>query len=73
MRQQESSSDEGSSPTSVPSVPATVGPRSQRKSKTAALSKLTAARTFRIDEDGEDEDSEVTSDDNSEASDEFTE
>lgn len=80
VRQQESSSDEESSPTSVvPSVPGTIGPRSQRASKTAALTKMTATKTVKIDEDededgqDEDEDSEVTSDDNSKASDQFTE
>ncbi|XP_024186830.1 condensin complex subunit 3 isoform X1 [Rosa chinensis] len=72
VRQEEESSDEDSSPTSV--VPNSVGPmssRSQRASKTAALTKITTAITApTIDEDDEEEESSgVTSDDDSDGSD----
>ncbi|KAL0463328.1 UNVERIFIED_CONTAM: Condensin complex subunit [Sesamum latifolium] len=75
-KDEESSSDDELSPTSVvPSNPPVS--RSQRASKTAALSRMTAKTSIRIDEDDdededEDEDeedeagSEVTSDDDSE-------
>ncbi|GLU10649.1 hypothetical protein SLE2022_274350 [Rubroshorea leprosula] len=69
-RREDVSSDEENSPTSAQSLartnPASVGPRSQRASKTAALTKITTARKpARIDEDDEEEDSEsdVTSHD----------
>ncbi|KAL6225844.1 hypothetical protein ACLB2K_004693 [Fragaria x ananassa] len=72
IRQEEESSDEDSSPTSV--VPISVGAmssRSQRVSKTAALSKITTAiRAPTIAEDDEEEESSgVTSDDDSDGSD----
>lgn len=72
IRQEEESSDEDSSPTSV--VPNSVGAmssRSQRVSKTAALSKITTAiRAPTIAEDDEEEESSgVTSDDDSDGSD----
>ncbi|KAL0381088.1 UNVERIFIED_CONTAM: hypothetical protein Sangu_0173100 [Sesamum angustifolium] len=71
-KDEESSSDDELSPTSVvPSNPPVS--RSQRASKTAALSRMTAKTSIRIDEDDdEDEDDEddagleVTSDDDSE-------
>ncbi|KAK4411778.1 Condensin complex subunit [Sesamum angolense] len=71
-KDEESSSDDELSPTSVvPSNPPVS--RSQRASKTAALSRMTAKTSIRIeeddDEDEDDEDdagSEVTSDDDSE-------
>ncbi|XP_021808720.1 condensin complex subunit 3 isoform X2 [Prunus avium] len=71
VRLEEESSDEDSSPTSVvPNNLGTVSARSQRASKTAALSKMTAKTAFRIDEDDEDEEgSEVTSDEDSDGSD----
>lgn len=72
VRHEEGSSDEDSSPTSV--VPNSVGPmsaRSQRASKTAALTKMTtASRAPTIDEDDEEEESSgVTSDEGSDGSD----
>lgn len=72
VRHEEGSSDEDSSPTSV--VPNSVGPmsaRSQRASKTAALTKITtASRAPTIDEDDEEEESSgVTSDEGSDGSD----
>lgn len=71
VRLEEESSDEDSSPTSVvPNNLGTVSARSQRASKTAALSKMTAKTAFSIDEDDEDEEgSEVTSDEDSDGSD----
>ncbi|BFG23931.1 hypothetical protein CerSpe_102050 [Prunus speciosa] len=71
VRLEEETSDEDSSPTSVvPNNLGTVSARSQRASKTAALSKMTAKTAFRIDEDDEDEEgSEVTSDEDSDGSD----
>ncbi|GFP96739.1 condensin complex subunit 3 [Phtheirospermum japonicum] len=69
----ESSSDDETSPTSVPAV---INSRSQRASKTAAMSRITAKTTIRIDEDDdadtEDDDdvkagSDVTSEDDSES------
>lgn len=63
---EESSSDEELSPSSVvPANPGATSTRSQRASKTVALTKMTAKRTLKIDEEDEDEDegSEVTSDD----------
>ncbi|KAL1566764.1 condensin complex subunit 3 [Salvia divinorum] len=74
---QDSSSDDEGSPTSVvPITPAVTGSRSQRASKTAAMSKMAAKTTVKIDEyddagseDDEDEAlAEVTSEDDSEAS-----
>nr|GMC62438.1 condensin complex subunit 3 [Ipomoea batatas] len=64
---EESSSDEELSPSSVvPANPGAMSTRSQRASKTVALTKMTAKRTLKIDEEDEDEDedegSEVTSD-----------
>ncbi|KAM1061153.1 hypothetical protein FF1_025679 [Malus domestica] len=67
-----SSDDEDSSPTSVvPNNLVTISARSQRASKTAALSKMTANKALRIDEDDEEEEegSEVTSDEDSDGSD----
>ena len=50
VRLEEVSSDEEVSPTSVvPTVPGTISMRSQRASKTAALTKMTATRSMRID------------------------
>ncbi|WCJ25190.1 ARM repeat superfamily protein [Euphorbia peplus] len=69
-------SDEETPPTTVGdtiSVSATIGPRSQRASKTAALNKMTASKVVRIvecdDEESEEERSEVSSEDNSDDSD----
>lgn len=74
-----SSNEEDSPPTSVqyvvPSNPSSISTRSQRASKTAALTKLTAAIIPpKIDEDdiGEEESSEVTSEEDSDESDQFT-
>lgn len=65
-REESSSSDDDLSPQSVASyVPPTTTVRSQRASKTAALTKMTANRkvSIEIDEDGEEEDdSDLTSD-----------
>ncbi|KAL5810121.1 hypothetical protein ACOSQ4_026689 [Xanthoceras sorbifolium] len=76
VRCEETSSDEECSPTSVqpvpPSAPGSRSTRSQRASKTAAMSKITAkVIPTKIDEDddGEEESSEVTSEDES---DQFT-
>ncbi|KAB2612331.1 condensin complex subunit 3-like [Pyrus ussuriensis x Pyrus communis] len=65
--EESSSDDEDSSPTSVVANNlGTISSRSQRASKTAALSKMTANEALKIDEDDEDdeeeESSEVTSD-----------
>ncbi|XP_050228853.1 uncharacterized protein LOC126678036 [Mercurialis annua] len=67
----ETSSDEDTSTTCVAqATQATVGTRSQRASKSAALTKITANRVVRIAEcDDEEEDSEVTSEDNSDETD----
>lgn len=76
VTQQEESSDEETSTTSVVPdiIPGTVSRRSERASKTAALTKITANRALRMDEDEiAEEDSEVTSDENSAESDQFTE
>lgn len=77
VKREETSSDEEDSHTSiqslVPNIPATTSARSQRASKTVALSKMTAKMDrIRIEEDDEEEssESEVTSD---EDSDQFTE
>ncbi|KAH6796928.1 ARM repeat superfamily protein [Perilla frutescens var. hirtella] len=69
--EQESSSDDEVSPTSVvPYTPAVINSRSQRASKTAAMTKMAAKTTIKIDEyddgDGEEDDEgvgEVTSED----------
>ncbi|KAM1132784.1 hypothetical protein EV1_046761 [Malus domestica] len=62
--EESSSDDEDSSPTSVvPNNLGTISARSQRASKTAALSKMIANEALRIGEDDEEEEgSEVTSD-----------
>ncbi|CAI9763484.1 unnamed protein product [Fraxinus pennsylvanica] len=70
--EEESSSDDELSPTSVaPTNPAVMSTRSQRASKTAALTKMTAKQTVKIDENDETDDddsgSEVTSEDDSDA------
>ncbi|XP_050270046.1 uncharacterized protein LOC126714094 isoform X1 [Quercus robur] len=73
VRLEEVSSDEEVSPSSVvPTVPGTISMRSQRASKTAALTKMTATRSMRIDsyDDEEEEGSEVTSEEDSDESDE---
>ena len=73
VRLEEVSSDDEVSPTSVvPTVPGTISMRSQRASKTAALTKMTATRSMRIDsyDDEEEEGSEVTSEEDSDESDE---
>ncbi|KAE8654775.1 glutamate-ammonia ligase family protein [Hibiscus syriacus] len=74
VRREEVSSDEESSPEYAKSVaptnPGTIGPRSQRASKTAALTKITSSRAVRIQEgfdEENDEDSDVTSDDSHES------
>ena len=79
VRREETSSDEECSPISVNSVPPSASGsrsiRSQRASKTAAMSKITAkAIPTKIDEDdeGEEESSMVTSEDDSDESDQFT-
>ena len=71
MRRDEVSSDEEVSPTSVvPTVPGTISMRSQRASKTAALTKMTVSRSVRVDsaDDEEEEGSEVTSEEDSDES-----
>ena len=75
VKHQEESSDEESSRTSVvPTNPGTVSRRSERASKTAALTKMTANRALRMDEDEiVEEESEMTSDENSDESDQFSE
>lgn len=71
IRRESSSSDDESSPNTVaPSVPTTVGARSQRASKTAALSKMTANKDIRIDEEGDEESSDLTSEEDSDDSEE---
>lgn len=71
VRRESSSSDDESSPnTIVPSVPTTVGARSQRASKTAALSKMTANKDIRIDEEEGEESSGLTSEEDSDDSEE---
>ncbi|GMI77035.1 EMBRYO DEFECTIVE 2656 [Hibiscus trionum] len=74
VRREEVSSDEENSPANVKSVaptnPGTIGPRSQRASKTAALTKITSSKAVRIQEEGfdeDDEDSDVTSEDSHES------
>ncbi|KAG8373497.1 hypothetical protein BUALT_Bualt11G0030300 [Buddleja alternifolia] len=72
--EEESSSGDEISPTSVvPTIPAVINSRSQRVSKTVAMTRMTAKTTIRIGEDergdSEEEDeggSEVTEDDDSE-------
>ncbi|CAK9168302.1 unnamed protein product [Ilex paraguariensis] len=73
-RDEEISSDEEISPASVASTnPTVMSTRSQRASKTAAMTKMTASKSIRIndeaEEDVEEEGSEVTSEDDSDASD----
>ncbi|XP_022880704.1 uncharacterized protein LOC111397973 [Olea europaea var. sylvestris] len=68
--EEESSSADELTPTSVvPTNPAVMSTRSQRASKTAALTKMTAKQTVKIDENDENDDddsgSEVTSEDDS--------
>ncbi|XP_056162906.1 uncharacterized protein LOC115681414 isoform X2 [Syzygium oleosum] len=71
VRRESSSSDDESSPNTVaPSVPTTVGARSQRASKTAALSKMTANKDIRIDEEEGEESSDLTSEEDSDDSEE---
>ncbi|PON89088.1 Condensin complex subunit [Trema orientale] len=69
--QEASSDEEGSPPSVVPTVPGTVSRRSERASKTTALTKMTASRALRMDEDeiAEEEESEVTCDESSDESD----
>jgi len=66
----EDSSDEEASPTTVvQTAPRTIGSRSQRASKTAALTKMTANLAARIVEiDDEEEGSEMTSEEDSDDS-----
>ncbi|XP_057807217.1 uncharacterized protein LOC131021902 isoform X2 [Salvia miltiorrhiza] len=68
---EDSSSDDEVSPASVvPFTPAVVNSRSQRASKTAAMTRMAAKTTIKIDEyDDEEAVAEVTSEDDSEASD----
>ncbi|XVF71042.1 hypothetical protein PTKIN_Ptkin12aG0003000 [Pterospermum kingtungense] len=72
VRHEESTSDEEDSPATiksvVPTAPGTGVPRSQRASKTAAMSKITASKALRIEEDSDaDENSDVTSEDSNES------
>lgn len=76
MKPESSSSDEAMSPTSVPNIVGTIGTRSQRASKTVALTRImnSALKTNDVvdeedgcedsddddDEDDEDSDSDVT-------------
>lgn len=70
IRHKDSSSEEEVSPSFVPEVTGTIGARSQRASKTAALTKMTANRAMRISqEDAERQESEVTSEEDSSESD----
>ncbi|GMH13269.1 hypothetical protein Nepgr_015110 [Nepenthes gracilis] len=75
VRHDETSSDEDFSPSSV--VPPTVGlssAHSQRASKTAAITKMTASRTAAVNHDiDEEEGSELTSEEESDESDYSTE
>ncbi|KAL6320258.1 hypothetical protein AAG906_005334 [Vitis piasezkii] len=75
VRNQESSSEEELSPTSfVPQVTGTINTRSQRASKIAALTKMTANRAVRIsNEDDEEQGSAVTSQEDSDESDQTDE
>lgn len=75
VRNQESSSEEELSPTSfVPKVTGTINTRSQRASKIAALTKMTANRAVRIsNEDDEEQGSAVTSQEDSDESDQSDE
>ncbi|KAL5574585.1 hypothetical protein UlMin_016284 [Ulmus minor] len=70
VRRQEESSDEESSPTSISNVADTVSRRAERASKTAALTKMTTNRGFKIDEEDDDEEdeSEVTSEESADES-----
>ncbi|KAJ8763073.1 hypothetical protein K2173_023278 [Erythroxylum novogranatense] len=74
---EETSSDEEISTTkSVSGIQGTTGARSQRASKTAALTKITASRAARIDEvddDTEQDGSELTSEEDSDNSDHLVE
>ncbi|XP_042970311.1 condensin complex subunit 3 [Carya illinoinensis] len=67
IRLEEASSDEEVLSSSVPTVAATISTRSQRASKTAALTKITASRSIRMNADDE-EGSEVTSEEDSDES-----
>ncbi|PSS26776.1 Condensin complex subunit 3 like [Actinidia chinensis var. chinensis] len=76
VRHEESSSDDETSPTSVvPINPGLMSTRSQRASKTAALSKMTANRSVKFSDDIDEEDkgSEVTSEEDSGESDQSSE
>ncbi|KAF8378590.1 hypothetical protein HHK36_029938 [Tetracentron sinense] len=75
VRTEEDSSDEGkTSPTSVVPTPVPISARSQRASKTAALSKLTAKKAVRITvDDDDDEESDVTSEEDSDESEQSSE
>ncbi|CAK7338997.1 unnamed protein product [Dovyalis caffra] len=70
VRREDSSDEEASPTTVVQTAPCTIGSRSQRASKTAALTKMTANVAVRIDEydDEAEEDSEVTSEEDSDDS-----
>ncbi|XP_030520718.1 condensin complex subunit 3 [Rhodamnia argentea] len=66
VRRESSLSDDEFSPNTVaPSIPTTVGARSQRASKTAALSKMTAKKDIRIYEEEGEESSDLTSEEDS--------
>lgn len=71
-RHQDSSSEEELAPTSfVPKVTDSTATRSQRASKIAAMTKMTASRAVGISEEVDEEDgSEVTSQEDSDESDE---
>ncbi|KAL6337964.1 hypothetical protein AAG906_005933 [Vitis piasezkii] len=75
VRNQESSSEEELSPTSfVPKVTGAINTRSQRASKIAALTKMTANRAVRIsEEDDEEQGSAVISQEDSDESDQSDE
>lgn len=76
VRKQESSSDEENSPTSpIPAIPSTARKRSERASKTAALTKMTSTRASTIDEDDviAEGESEVTADESSDESSQLSE
>ncbi|KAL3838711.1 hypothetical protein ACJIZ3_023302 [Penstemon smallii] len=71
---EESSSEDEHSPTSVvPKTPAVMSTRSQRVSKTVAMSRLTTKTTSRIDEEGDDDaDDNGDDDDDDDAGSEVT-
>ncbi|XAR73559.1 hypothetical protein NMG60_11007561 [Bertholletia excelsa] len=77
VKAEESSSEDESSPTSVvPVNPGAMSTRSQRASKTAALAKMTASRARKISHEYVDEEgseSEVTSEEDSDESDQSSE